>query len=106
MRQFRRVSDRSPDGSPNGTVAERDENHEIQLETVTKEALLGRRAYSKAIDQAFQEVYAQIGNQVKREAISKVAHAWSALDNDDPEGEYHLLKLIMEKLQRWVRFLD
>lgn len=106
VRQFRRVSDRSPDGSPNGTVVGRDENHENQLDTVTKEALLGRRAYSKAIDQAFQEVYTQTGNQVKREAISRVAHAWTALDIDDPEGEYHLLKLIMEKLQRWVRCSD
>ena len=100
VRQFRRVSDRSPDGSPNGTIADRDENHEIQPETITKEALLGRRAYSKVIDQAFQEVYAQTGNQVKREAISRVAHAWNALDNDDPEGEYHLLELIVEKMQR------
>ena len=100
VRQFRRVSDKSPDRSPNGTVADRDENHELQPETLTKEALLGRRAYTKAIDQAFQEVYAQTGNQSKREAISRVAHAWSALDNDDPEGEYHLLKLIMENVHR------
>ena len=100
VRQFCRVSNRSPDGSPNGTVAERDENHEIQSETISKEAFLGRRAYHKVIDEAFQEVYAQTGNQVKREAISRVAHAWTALDNDDPEGEYHLLKLIVEKMQR------
>lgn len=100
VRLFRRVSDRSPDGSPNGTVAERDENCEVQPETVTKEALLGRRACSKVIDEAFQKVYAQTGNQVKREAISRVANAWTALDNEDPEGEYHLLKLIMEKLQK------
>ena len=99
VRQFRRVPDKSPDGSPNGTVAERDENHHAQPETVTKEALIGRRAYSKVIDQAFQEVYAQTGNPAKREAISKAAHAWNALDNDDPEGEYHLLKLIVDKMQ-------
>ena len=104
VRQFRRVSDRSPGRSPNGSVAERDENHEIQPGTVTKEVLLGRRAYSMAIDQSFHEVYAQTGSQVKREAISRLAHAWTALDNDDPEGEYHLLKLIMEKLQRRAGF--
>ena len=100
VRQFRRVSDRSPDGSPNGFVAERDENCEVQPKIVTKEGLLGRRAYSKVIDHSFQEVFAQTGNQVKRETISRVANAWTALDNEDPEGEYHLLKIIMEKLQK------
>ena len=99
VRQFRRVSDKSPDISPFASMAERDENREVSMETVTKEALLGRRAYSKVIDQAFQATYAQTGNQLKREAISRVAHAWNALDADDPEGEYHLLKLIVEKIQ-------
>lgn len=100
VRQFRRVSDRSPVISPNSSIAERDENQHPTAETVTKEALLGRRAYSKAIDQAFQETYAQTANASKREAISRVALAWDTLDRDDPEGEYHLLKLIIEKVQK------
>lgn len=100
VRQFLRVSDKSPDVSPTSSVVERDENQQLHHETVTKEALIGRRAYSKVIDQAFQETYAQTGNQVKREAISRVAHSWNALDQDDPEGEYHLLKLIIEKVQK------
>lgn len=100
VRHFRRVSDNSPDFSPTGTLAENNENQRGVPETVTKEALIGRRAYSKAIDQAFQETYAETGNQAKREGISRVAHAWSALDKDDPEGEYHLLKLIVEKISR------
>lgn len=99
VRQFRRVSDRSPNMSPNSSIAERDENQHPLAETVTKEALLGRRAYSKAIDQAFHETYAQTANAGKREAISRVALAWDALDKDDPEGEYHLLKLIIERVQ-------
>ena len=98
-RQFSRVSDKSPDASPFSSVSERDENQLPVAETVTKEALLGRRAYSTIIDQAFQETYAQTGNQAKREAISRVAHAWSTLDRDDPEGEYHLLKIVIEKIQ-------
>ena len=101
VRQFRRVSNESPRISPNSSMAKRDENQPPSAGTVTKEALIGRRAYSKAIDQAFQETYAQTGNQSKREALSKVAHAWSGLDQDDPEGEYHLLKLIILKVQRW-----
>ncbi|MCJ1437224.1 hypothetical protein MMC27_006610 [Xylographa pallens] len=99
VRQFRRVSDNSPDITPNQSFAIRDENHSPMPETITKEALLGRRAYSKIIDQAFQEIHSQTGSQVKREAISKVAQAWNSLDMDDPEGEFHLLKLIFEKIQ-------
>ena len=102
VRQFRRVSDNSPNSTPDQSFYIRDENRPPEVETITKEALLGRRAYSKVIDQAFQEVYAQTGSQVKREAISKVAQAWNALDMDDPEGEFHLLKLIFEKVQRYV----
>lgn len=100
MRQFQRVSDKSPEISPISSVAERDENWRPHIEAVTKEALLGRRAYSNIIDQAFQETYAQTANQHKREALSRASHAWNELDQDDPEGEYHVLKLIFEKIQR------
>ena len=100
VRQFRRISDNSPDVSPDASIAERDENRPPIADSITKEALLGRRAYSKVVDHAFQEIYAQTGNQTKREALSRAAHAWNALDMADPEGEYHLLKLIMEKLHR------
>lgn len=99
IRQFRRVSDGSPEASPTSSVAERDENWRPHNETVTKEALLGRRVYSNIIDQAFQETYAQTANQHKREALSRVSRAWNELDQDDPEGEYHFLKLIVEKIQ-------
>ena len=99
-RLFGRVSDRSTEVSPNGSMIGRDENQAPTAETVTKEALIGRRAYSKVIDPVFQETYAQTGNQAKREAISRVAEAWSALDHDDPEGEYNLLRSIIEKVQR------
>lgn len=99
VRLFRRVSDKSPEISKIGAVVEKDENRHCASEAVTKEALIGRRAYTKVIDQAFQETYAQTRNQLKREAISRVAHAWNALDADDPEGEYHLLRLIIERIQ-------
>ena len=100
VRQFRRVSDNSPSVSPDGTVARNDENRPPSNETVTKEALLARRAYAKVIDPVFQEAYAQTGNNEKREAISRVAQAWNALDLDDPEGEYWLLKGIIDKVSR------
>lgn len=100
VRQFRRVSDKSPEVEPNAALAEREGNHHPKAETMTKEAVLGRKVYTKAVDQALQETYAQTGNQSKREAISRVALAWDALDKEDPEGEYHLLKLIIEKVQK------
>ena len=65
---------------------------------ISKEALLGRRAYSKIVDHTFQETYAQTADQTKREAISQAARAWELLNQSDPEGEYHLLKLIVERL--------
>ncbi|KAF1991281.1 Pkinase-domain-containing protein [Aulographum hederae CBS 113979] len=65
---------------------------------VSKEALLGRRAYAKALDGAFQEAYNQTAEQSKRDALAKVAQAWSALDRVDPEGELGLLRLMFEKL--------
>ena len=100
VRQFRRVSDNSPEVAPNTSRAERDENHRPMAEVVTKEALLGRRVYTNVVDQALQETYAQTGNQSKREAISQVALAWDTLDKEDPEGEFHLLKLIIDKVQK------
>ncbi len=100
VRQFRRVPDDCPEVTPNASPAGEVENHHPMAETVTKEALLGRRAYAKAVDQALQETYAQTGNQSKREAISRVALAWDNLDKEDPEGEFHLLKLIIDKVQK------
>lgn len=99
VRQFRRVSDNSPNATPNISIR-RDENERPVTEPVTKESLLGRRAYSKVIDPAFQESCAQSANHSRREAMSQAALAWDALNKDDPEGEYLLLRLIIEKVQR------
>ena len=68
------------------------------MDPLTKEVLLGRRAFAKCIDPAFQESYAHTGNLAKRDAISHVAQAWSALDQEDPEGSYLFLKAIIEKV--------
>jgi len=69
------------------------------VEIISKEAQLGRRAYNKAIDPSFQEVHAQTSSQKKREALSRLADAWSAFDAIDPDGEVQLLKLMLEKVQ-------
>lgn len=100
VRQFWRVSNDSPDSSAVASIAETDENQQHMVGTVTKEALLGRRAYTKGVDQAFQVLYAQTASHSRREAIAQVALAWDTLDKDDPEGEYHLLRLIIEKVHK------
>lgn len=66
---------------------------------VTKEALLGRRAYAKSLDPAFQEAHAQSAGWEQREAIARVAAAWATLDQVDPEGELLLLKSMIGRLQ-------
>lgn len=100
IRQFRRVSDFTPNQSLDASMAETDENQQNMGQLVTNEGLLGRRAYTEVVDQAFQELYAQTASQSKRKVISQVALAWDSLNKDDPEGEYHLLKLLIEKVQR------
>jgi serine/threonine-protein kinase 24/25/MST4 len=66
---------------------------------VTKESLLGRRAYSKIIDSTFQEQHAQTGDLEKREAIARLHNAWTVLDRIDPEGEFLLLRSLIENLK-------
>ncbi|KAL8674871.1 MAG: hypothetical protein Q9168_000757 [Polycauliona sp. 1 TL-2023] len=98
-RQFRRVSEKSVNEPSPTPLTEVDENNEPTAGTVTKEGLIGRRAYSKAIEVAFHVVYSQTAGQRKREALSQLAQAWSILDQEDPEGECQLLKLILDKVQ-------
>lgn len=104
VRQFRRVSDKLP-GDPISVPHYShgvDENVGPKIydsEPNSKEAQLGRRAYSKAVGLACQDVLATTGNQEKREAISRLAEAWSDLEMIDPEGLYHIIRAMNEKLQ-------
>ncbi|EAU30316.1 serine/threonine-protein kinase 24 [Aspergillus terreus NIH2624] len=104
VRQFRRVSDKIvPDPAyvsqhPVG-VDENASPKTLFSETNSKEAQLGRRAYSRAVGLACQEVLGTTGDQEKREAISRLAEAWSDLEMVDPEGLYHILRATNEKLQ-------
>ncbi|KAL9029815.1 MAG: hypothetical protein Q9196_001995, partial [Gyalolechia fulgens] len=98
-RQFRRVSDKSTNEPSVSSVTGSNENHLSAADSVTKEGLMGRRAYTKVIDGAFQEIFSQTASQRKRQALSQLAQAWNELDQEDPEGECQLLKLILEKVQ-------
>ncbi|KAI1005406.1 Serine/threonine-protein kinase [Podosphaera aphanis] len=100
VRVFRRVSDNFTshiDSQRNSSISH--ENTPLITEPVSKEAVLGRRAFNQIIDPAIHELHAQTSIQVKRELLSRLADAWSALDAIDPEGEYQLLKSIIEKVQ-------
>jgi serine/threonine-protein kinase 24/25/MST4 len=66
---------------------------------ITRDALYGRRAYSKVLDSVFHEALAESGSPHQREAIAKVAQAWAHLDQVDPHGEFMLLKAMVDRLQ-------
>lgn len=114
VRQFKRVSSGNrpstpPDQtgtSPADSVFDSDSENKPPTEipsraavAATKESILGRRCFAKSLDPAFQEAHAATGDRAKREALSKVAEAWSNLDELDPEGELLLLKSIMDRIQ-------
>lgn len=66
---------------------------------VTKDALYGRRAYSKVLDGVFQEAYADTASPHQREAIGRLGQAWQQLDEVDPQGEFMLLKAMVDRLK-------
>jgi serine/threonine-protein kinase 24/25/MST4 len=66
---------------------------------VTKDALYGRRAYSKVLDSVFQEAYSDTASPHQREAIGRVGQAWQQLDEVDPHGEFMLLKAMVDRLK-------
>ncbi|KAF2969337.1 hypothetical protein GQX73_g4222 [Xylaria multiplex] len=97
QRLFRRVpsdgsnSGRASSPSPFDEIA--DENkHPNAVEVTSKEAILGRRLYSKALDPTLAEIHAQTSSMAKREALAKLSDAFAALDAVDPEGAYHLFR--------------
>lgn len=100
VRLFSRVSDNSVSPTSSDAPSSRDENRPPLMEPNTKEALFGHRVHSKVVDPVFQKLHAQTSNLAKREALSNLADAWSALDAVDPEGEYYLMKLLIEKVQQ------
>ncbi|KAJ5104353.1 hypothetical protein NUU61_001700 [Penicillium alfredii] len=108
VRQFRRVSDKVPKDAMGASKASHgvDENASPKTHSpgsTSKEAQLGRRAYSKAVGLSCQEVLSTTGDGEKREAISRLAEAWSDLEMADPEGLYHIIRTMNEKLQADAR---
>ncbi|OJD15231.1 STE/STE20/YSK protein kinase [Emergomyces pasteurianus Ep9510] len=104
VRQFRRVSDKQVDlpNEPLGYPPGMDENSAPKTlfsEPSSKEAILGRRIYNKSIGISCQEVLSTTWDQENREAISRLAEAWSDLEMVDPEGLYQIMKSSCDKMQ-------
>jgi serine/threonine-protein kinase 24/25/MST4 len=64
----------------------------------TKEASLGRQLYSKAIGIACQNVLDDTADEVKREAVARLAEAFSDLESVDPDGMYHIMLAVLSKI--------
>ncbi|KAI0124253.1 kinase-like domain-containing protein [Xylariales sp. AK1849] len=105
QRLFRRVpSDSSTSGQVSGPESNdvfTDENrHPKTVEASSKEAVLGRRLYSKAVEPTLAELHAQTSALAKREALAKLSDAFATLDAVDPEGAYHMMQSLMSSVSQ------
>jgi len=71
----------------------------VSRSTVTRDALLGRRAYVKAIDPVLQETHAQTGERARRAAIATLAEAFAEMDRVDPEGAWAVVRGLTERVR-------
>lgn len=110
-RLFRRVpSDNSESGESGGTQNSNESNVEnrdpavrksSQESTITnKEAQLGHRLYTKAVEPTLAELHAQTSGIKKREALAQLSDAFELLDSVDPEGACHLMQNLMASMAK------
>ncbi len=111
MRLFRRVpSDSSTSGQlvPLDLSESQDSSNENQPPMVmgsageahSKEAILGRRLFAKAVDPSLAELLAQTSSIQKREALAMLSDAFALLNSVDPEGAYHFMKNITSNMSQ------
>lgn len=107
MRLFRRVpSDNSNPGCLSSSPPEfANENrppptYHAPVEPNSKEAMLGRRLYNKALEPCLDELHAQTAGSSKRDALAKLSDAFALLDAVDPEGAYHLLRNLVSTVSQ------
>lgn len=107
-RLFRRVpsgGSTSPQlGESSRSNGSNTENHDPEpaprQEPSSKEALLGRCLYTKALEPTLTELHAQTSASQKREALGKLSDAFALLDSVDPEGSYHLLRNLISNVSQ------
>ena len=63
----------------------------------SKEAILGQRLYANSIGISCQEVLDNTANEEKREAVARLAEAFSDLESVDPEGVYAVMTSIFRR---------
>lgn len=67
---------------------------------VSKEAGLGHRLYTKAVEPTLAELHAQTSGAKKREALAQLADAFTQLDTVDPEGAYYLMQSLVNAMSK------
>lgn len=72
----------------------------------SKEASLGKALYSQAVGISCQETLNDTADQARREAVSRVAEAFSDLEASDPEGLYHIMQGIVRKMAEDSKLRD
>ncbi|KOS19367.1 Serine/threonine-protein kinase svkA [Escovopsis weberi] len=70
------------------------------IEPFGKEAIMGRRLYSKAVEPTLDDLHAQTSGAQKREAVAKLADAFAALDAIDPETSYHFMSNLVTAMSQ------
>lgn len=70
------------------------------LAAESKEASFGRRLYANAIGISCQDVLNDTADEVKREAVARLAEAFSDLESVDPDGMYHIMQTIITKMKQ------
>ena len=106
VRLFRRVpSDGSAGSRASWPDEEVDENRPpasmtSTLDLSSKEAVMGRRLFAKAVDPTLAELHAQTSALQKREALAKLSDAFALLDSVDPEGTYHLMRNLLSTMSQ------
>jgi len=106
VRLFRRVPSDGSTGSQlswPGDDAVTDENRPPASATSTldlssKEAVMGHRLFTKAVDPTLAELHAQTSALQKREALARLSDAFALLDSVDPEGTYHLMRNLVSNM--------
>ncbi|EXJ60841.1 STE/STE20/YSK protein kinase [Cladophialophora yegresii CBS 114405] len=66
----------------------------------SKEANLGKKLYSHAIGLSCQDILNDTADEVKREAVARLAEAFSDLESVDPDGMYHIVSSIISKMKQ------
>ncbi|KAK6212389.1 hypothetical protein LQW54_005342 [Pestalotiopsis sp. IQ-011] len=77
-----------------------DTRHSKTTEANSKEAILGRRLYTKAVEPTLAELHAQTSSMSKREALAKFSDAFAGLNTVDPEGAYHMMQGLVASMSQ------